>query len=852
MFTKNLFKHLTQQILFPDQAFSNRYQAFRSLLEHDKKAHDLMAELEDYHHNQIKVDLSRLEHKYRQLAAQVSGMIDDLNQVDPYRFAELRQYFQKLDSFARYLFQPPAQSASAPYAIPLQGIPLEGQALAGGKAFNLGIVANQLGLPTPAGFVVTTNAFNYFVQQNVLREQIDNELASLDIGDSDSLEGVSQKLTSAVMDAEVPPEIKDEIFKALELVWETGGEDLRLAMRSSAAAEDTRTSFAGQYVTVLNVGPENILQAYKEVIASKYSPQSLYYRVNYGLSDAETPMAVVALEMINPQTSGVIYTRGLQGPESGNLAIHSVWGLGEMLVSGQASPDVIQVTREEPHVLVKKQLGRQEQQMNPIPGGGTEIAPLNQDQRDSFSLSEDSALTLAQWGMRLENHYQTPQDIEWCQDHEGRLFILQSRPLNLKTDPSQTQTCDLSSVENEIILQGGACASRGIGAGRVFRVEGDSDLSRFPQDAVLVGRFASPAAAKVMNRANAVVTDTGSVAGHLASVAREFGVPMLVDTAQATSRLEPGEQVTVHADGLAVYQGSLPEDLSAPCARRNLTADSPFEKKLRYVISFISPLNLVDPESKSFVPEGARSLHDLIRFTHERAVQAMFHSGEKRLRKGKGAKKLSTSIPMLFYVLDVGGGLRPEKADAKEAVIEDVVNPPLKAVLKGLSHPGIKWGDFTHFNWAEYDRIVMSGGIISAESTMLASYAVVSGDYLNLNLRFGYHFVILDTLCTTQAEDNYIMFRFSGGGDDLYKRSLRAEFLRQVLGRLGFETELKSDLVDARLSGQTPEEMDATLDMIGRLLGATRLMDMYIKDEPMVASFVEEFMGGRYDFSLGD
>ncbi|MGD8883857.1 MAG: hypothetical protein PVI82_18295, partial [Desulfobacterales bacterium] len=140
----------------------------------------------------------------------------------------------------------------------------------------------------------------------------------------------------------------------------------------------------------------------------------------------------------------------------------------------------------------------------------------------------------------------------------------------------------------------------------------------------------------------------------------------------------------------------------------------------------------------------------------------------------------------------------------------------------------------------------------SPEATMFASHAVISEDYLNLNLKFGYHFVIVDAICTHQSEDNYILFRFSGGGADLHKRSLRADFLSQVLMRLGFEVSRKSDLVDAQLKAADKKTIERRLDRVGRLLGATRLMDMYLKDESMVEGFVEDFMNGRYHFATID
>jgi len=282
---------------------------------------------------------------------------------------------------------------------------------------------------------------------------------------------------------------------------------------------------------------------------------------------------------------------------------------------------------------------------------------------------------------------------------------------------------------------------------------------------------------------------------------------------------------------------------------RNLLTDSPFMRKLSYVMSFVSPLRLVDPQADYFKPQGCRSLHDIIRFAHEKAVQEMFHLGDKRMRKIGSSRKLKSDIPMLFYVLDVGNGLKNTVKDKKTVNIDDIISIPMQAVMKGLSHPDIHWGDFTHFDWAEHDRIVMGGGIISPEAAMFASHAVVSKDYANLNLRFGYHFVIVDSVCGDSAEDNYILFRFSGGGADYDKRTLRADFLSRILQGLEFEVSRKSDLVDAQFKGGDQNVIAPKLDMVGRLLGATRLMDMYLKDDSMVEKYTEEFMNGRYHFA---
>ncbi len=849
MFIKNLFKHWTYRLFSPTKALSGKYEAFKSLLTHDQRVHVLMADLEEIYYNRARVDFKAIEDKYIDLSHHVLAMLKDFEIMCPTCYPDLKAYFKKFDSYVKYIFAAKEPDASAPFTIPLKSIPDGSQTLVGSKALNLSIAERYLRIPIPEGFVITTNAFHYFIEFNNLRKTIDDMLVKLDIHSTASLNKISQELVNSVMNAKIPSDMKECILYAFNSLQSRTGRAVKLALRSSAVSEDTRSSFAGQYRTILNVSDHGMLDAYKSVIASKYLPRALYYRISYGLLDNETPMAVAAIEMIDSAASGIVYTEDTDNPDSKILAIHSIWGLGEPLVEGKISPDIINVNKSHRPEIIHKQTGNKPVQMNLSAKNSTETVPVDADKQQLHSLEDGPALILADWGIRLENHFKEPQDIEWCMDRDGRLILLQSRPLKSEGPEIKPLECKFENIANDVKVSGGEIACSGIGAGKVFRIDRESDLENLYEGAVLVARNASPNYVTVMNKLNAVVTDTGSTAGHFSSVAREFGVPTLVNTGVATTRLAHGQDVTVHADGKAVYDGLVQQMIESPCAQRDLLSDSPFERKLKYVIDFISPLRLTDPQAESFVPEGSRSLHDILRFTHEKAVQEMFHMGDRRIRKTGGAKKLTSHIPMLFYVIDVGKGLKLDTKERKEVEIDDVLSAPMNALFKGMSHPEIKWSDFTHFDWAAYDKIVMSGGIISPEAAMFASYAVLSDDYLNLNLRFGYHFVIVDTICGDQTEYNYILFRFSGGGADFYKRSLRADFLSGVLHRLGFHVDKKSDLIEARLKGEEKKAIEQKLDMTGRLLGATRLMDMYLKDNEMVESYIEEFISGRYHFA---
>ena len=806
-----------------------------------------MAEIEQIHYDHIRVDLQVIVHKYEALSACVSRIVEELDRLSGTRHTTLRDFFKKFDFYIRFVLTPPPHTFSPPFTLDMDCLPEEAGQIAGGKAYHLAQIKKSLNLPISKGFVISTNAFNYLLESNGLRKIIQDHLAVLDIHSSSSLENTAAKLSNLVFKAAIPGEVKAEIRRSFANTWPEG-QMVRLAVRSSAVAEDTQSSFAGQYKTVLNVSPDSLLAAYKQVIASKYTASAIFYRVNYGLSDFETPMAVLVLEMVEARASGIMYTKAMDDDHREHLSIHGIWGLGELLVSGQASPDIFHVTHKLPHRIIKAQIAIKASQSMARPDGTVNISAVPPGLAQQPCLSADQVLRLARWGAALENFYGTPQDVEWCVDRQGSLFILQSRPLTTDKPTKTGDDCELVEPGQTVLVADGQRASTGVGAGRVYRARQGDSLEDLPSGCVFVSETASPHYVKILDRVSAVVTATGSSAGHFASVAREFGVPLLVNAGEALDRLAPDIEVTVHADAGKVYAGIVAELVENPCMRPNLMIDSPLTRRLTYLISFISPLRLVDPESPDFTMENCRSLHDIIRFSHEKAVQEMFAMGNRSPRKTKHSKKFVSPIPMLFHLLDVGGGLLESAADKKEVDLDEVLSTPLRALCKGLSHPGIHWARFSHFDWDQFDSIAMSGGMIGKNASLLASYAIVSQDYMNLNLKFGYHFVIVDTLCADEFGENYLLFRFTGGGGNFDGRSLRADFITAVLDRLGFETQKKGDLVDAEVKNVTRGRMEEQLDMLGRLLGATRLMDMYLKEASQVAGFVEAFMQGRYHF----
>lgn len=799
------------------------YETFKDVLRRDRAAHELLAGLEEIYYGRRHEEFCRIIRRYEQLAQVVGEMVESLCRLAPGSHEQLRLSFQGLDSRVRTLLLPPAANAAPPYILPLSGISADTVAV-GHKTRALARLSSQLRLPVPEGFAITVNGFHRFLAANGLRERIDDLLCGLDLESLDNLQAVSGRLTALILAAPVPADLAAEIGEAFAALEARCGRPLRVAVRSSALGEDEATSFAGQYRSVLQVGSADILHAYREVLASKYAPEALYYRSRHGLTDTETAMSVLVLEMVEAAVSGVMYTDAVR--DSGDnrqraLSLHAVRGQGETLVSGAVAPEIFRISRQGAPVVVR--------------------------QNGASLLDEQQALQLFHWGLQLERCFGSPQDVEWSMDRQGRFQVLQSRMLARRQTLPVSDSAAAAHLAAPLLLAGGEQAAGGVACGRVYTLGPDTPLAAMPGGAVLVVGDTPPAYVKVLGRLAAVVAEQGSQACHFATVAREFGVPVLVRIPGATGLLVPGTEVTVDAENGRIYAGCVAELLGERVAGVGAAAPHCLTR-LEPVMELVSSLSLLDPRARDFRPESCRSLHDIIRYAHEKAMQEMFVlSGQGFFRRG-GAQQLKSKLPFELFVLDIGGGLHPAAAEKRKVSPEEVRCLPLRALWQGLSHPGIEWGGRQHFDWQGYEAIVQGGGIAGPDSAALASYAVIGGDYLNINLRFGYHFTIVDAFCGGTPAENYCGLRFVGGGGGYRGRLLRVAFLARVLERLGFVVERAADLLDARLLGLAGDALQEKLELLGRLLGVTRLLDMELQDEEMVVRLAEDFLAGRYDF----
>ncbi|MHB9074481.1 MAG: PEP/pyruvate-binding domain-containing protein [Desulfobaccales bacterium] len=826
MYLRRLFKYWTLQIFAPGKLLRLKYEAFKELLRHDKKSLELITDLEELLHQEVQVDWARVESLMRALRWSVGSLIRALIAMQPAAYHDLEDQFYRLESSLLDAVALPELDCRPPYTLTL-GDAGAAPDLAGGKAHNLGRIHRETGLPVPEGFVVTTRTFSLFLEHNGLRHRLDELLAQVRLNDWDRLVELSGEMRAMIREGEMPPAVQGEIHRRLEDCQRQGLTG-PWVVRSSALSEDGEASFAGQYASLLKVPDSGIMASYKEVLASKYAPRAVAYRLRYGLADQETPMAVLVLQMIDPAVSGVVYTwEPYPAGAAPCLAVYAIPGLGASLVDGSTVPEVHYLSREQPP--------------RRLAAVASPDCPMEPGDLGSACLLPEAAVTLAGWGLALEKLAGRPQDLEWCQDRKGRLFLLQSRPLKTGpvAGPDLEEAKGSPEIAQPVVLEGGVTASPGLGIGKVWLVRREAELGDVPEGTVLVSPTLPPAFAAIIQRLRAVVADGGSRASHFAAVAREYGLPVLVGTVNATRRLTPGQVVTVDASRGRIYQGEV-ESLKKFANTGPIKPDTPFAARLQALMSFISPLHLLDPASPEFTPQSCQSVNDLVRFAHEQGMAEMFSLVGKSGRGLARARRLATELPLVMYILDLEGGLATQAQPAKTIEPQFITSEPMRAVWAGLSHPDVFWRQgLLHLDWEELDRI--SAGLMSLKSARLASYAILSQNYLHLVLRFGYHFAVLDTLCSDDPEANYIAFRFKGGGGDFEQRLWRVQLIKTVLEWAGFTVKTRGDLLDARFDRQVARHLLPRLTLLGILQGKTCLLDVALSGEEEALSFAADF-----------
>ncbi len=467
--------------------------------------------------------------------------------------------------------------------------------LVGGKNASLGEMYQHLtseGVSVPHGFAITAYAYRYLLKEGGVEQQIRDILSDLDVNDMANLAERGEKCRNAILNAKFPPLLREAIIEAYQKMEAEYGENVDVAVRSSATAEDLPdASFAGQQDTYLNIhGYENIIDNCRKCFASLFTNRAISYRHNQGFGQFDVYLSIAVQKMVRSDSAsaGVIFSIDTESGFEDAVFITGAWGLGENVVQGAVNPDEYYVfkptLKQGKRPIVGKRVGSKEIKMiyNNEPGADEPVKNIetSQEERQSYVLNDDEILQLARWACIIEDHYGKRMDIEWAKDGDGKevgtgeLFIVQARPetVHSQADKGVMETYKL--LEKGRVLAEGLAVGTKIGQGVAHCIDNVKDIGTFREGEVLVTDMTDPDWEPIMKIASAIVTNRGGRTCHAAIISRELGIPCVIGTGDGSEKIANGQEITVSSaegetgfvyDGILKYEvnklnlGNLPE-----------------------------------------------------------------------------------------------------------------------------------------------------------------------------------------------------------------------------------------------------------------------------------------------------
>lgn len=817
--------------------FSDLFIWFQDILEKNNAALAIIADMDGKTGGDFIFDKKYLSDNVKKLAELVRRNAYNLNYITDNRYPELYGVIEGIIKKLEADLSGKITASEVPKIYFLDKIEDGMEDVVGCKAYNISRIMALSEVGIPDGFVVTIGGFRDYLAYNNLFEAIDTALEKCK-NEPEAIESISNGLRLKLLGGEIPPSLRRHLLAAGEQLCGARQDRCRLAVRSSGIGEDGSLSFAGIHDSLLNVQFHELLSSYKKVLASLYSKAALEYRLKMDILSLEMAMPVLYQKMVKSRVSGVLFTLDPNDPDRDESILSAGSGIGEA-VGGDSEVDTFRVLRNHPYTVVNQQVGSK---THSPASEKPDVSPMKDP-----CLTHDEIVAIMDTGLLLERFFKVPMDIEWGIDEDGQLWILQARQLNIPASAlaQHTQQKNVADGYPVIFRNRGMVAYRGIGAGPVYIVKDEQDLGKFPKGGVLVSQFSPPWLARAIPRASAVITDIGSVTGHMATVAREFRIPTIVGAQIATQLLEAGRKITVDTEKNIVYEGIVQELIRYKLLEKPSFETTPEFQILRRLLKKIAPLYLTNPDAPNFTPKGCRTLHDVMRFIHEKAFQSLVKSGKNsRSFIKRGGKRLKTDMPIDLVLIDIGGGLAKT---AKEEVCvdpEDITSIPMKAIWKGLSSPG---------TWSTEPVPVDMKGFMSSmtrtQGTEImgnalpnVNLAVLGADYVNLSMPLGYHFTTVIASIGSSPQNNNISFRFAGGVTDITRRSRRASLIAKILEVIGFKVEITGDLVIASSVNLMEENMARQLFVIGKLIGFTRQLDVLLKNDEDIDYYFNKFM----------
>ena len=371
-------------------------------------------------------------------------------------------------------------------------------------------------------------------------------------------------------------------------------------------------------------------------------------------------------------------------------------------------------------------------------------------------------------------------------------------------------------------------------------------MDTVPEGVILCVPTTSPRLAGLMAMVRGIVAAAGSPTGHMATIAREFDVPCLVGAENALSALRAGAVVTLDADAGVVYEGEVhellgPNQPAGAVSRRKY----PVPDDLRQLVQKVAPLTLGEPDTPEFCPASCRTLHDIARYVHQKSMTEMFQLQDLSAQERRASRRLAWRVPMDVLLLDLGGGLA--QIAERSVPVEKVTSIPLLALMEGMTDPRLRWAGPVGFDLRGFMSVVVRS---AADDQRYGepNYCLCADDYVHFATRLAYHFATVESICGKSVNENYVRFLFFGGAAVAERREWRAHFLAQVLRSNAFAVRHVGDRVEALLAKRSASITEEALVMVGRLMVASRHLDMVIENPAAANALAQAFLSGDYGF----
>ncbi len=812
-----------------------KFFIFLNILEKNNQILKTIGDMEEKLQGDYLFDINYIISSLSKIRSGVKDIIDQLITIGGQRYSPLEKQLQAINNDIDCMIPVNKAVVKDDFTIPIEELSGKRSVSVGSKIAQLGELKSKLGLAVPEGFAISAWSYKHFVDANSLQEKINKSINKLDIKHYNDLVRISNEIQGMIKSNPVPDDLVSAIQKRYKELKERSHAK-GVSLRSSAIGEDTSLSFAGQYATFLNVRDNELIDKYREVLASKFTPKAIYYFLSHALSESELAMGVGCMAMVDASVSGVMYTLDPVHPEKECLVLNSIYGLGKYLVDGTIMPDVFKISKKD--MTVKESLTA----VKPVrlvmgSNGGTVEEPVPASEQNMPSLNDEQIKLLTDIAMRIENHYGCPQDIEWAIDQSRRLFLLQTRPLRVIKARPPVLSPDTSKLE--ALLSNGITVCPGAGAGRVFHAHSIQDLSNIPDGTVLVANNPFPGLITAMGRVNAIVTESGGIASHMATLAREYRVPTLCG-ARGAMGIASGKPVTVDATGGIIYEGIHRDLIDARRPDYEFFDQTAIFELLKNILTKISPLSMIDSTAPSFQPENCRTFHDITRFVHQKAMEEMFTTATDVGFREEIGLRLKSDIPLAMNVIyidrTVSGSIREKSLPDNE--IDSV---PMNAFWSGVKEEG----------WPSAPPVNLMGMVSVLSTQMLRgerygflekSFAILGKEYMLLGLYMGYHLSTIEAMCSDDLDKNYIRMQYKEGGASLDRRIRRISLLKDILSCMGFENFSESDFLDSMLYHTDRQSIIEKLHLLGRISMMFKQLDMALSNDSVTRWYRDDFV----------